>query len=367
MALHASEEDAWLSAMPTLIETHGLEVLSAWRDDRTKHKHKLVHTAAAKCFVEVLKAMAALGFDMNVQRDSDQCTPLHLAIFYKKPQAIAALKELGADASLKNSYGESCDAKYEKLAESMLNIVFLDLELTHGHYDVEPARILEVAVVVTDKDLNELGRGHWVVAGFSADDLNGLPQFHQARAPPSHSAGHPARVQRPAAERLSRTRARPPSSQKTFRDAEPGGGFPPLPDAPGNGLFSDVLGSKTFKEQVAQQAQPATQARAAPRRNLPRSAAASLVCPHARAPRAPRSCSRCCASTASRRRVPLRATRSSATARCSSSRCRRSTTSSTTASSTCRASRASWSAGFPTPSRRGRRTRPTRPTTTIAP
>ena len=35
-----------------------------------------------------------------------------------------------------------------------------------------------------DKDLKELGRGHWVVAGFSADELNGLAPFHQARGPP---------------------------------------------------------------------------------------------------------------------------------------------------------------------------------------
>ena len=182
-----TSEDAWLSAMPELIETYGLEALSAWRDERNKHKHKLVHTAAARCFVVVLKAMAALGFDLNVQRDSDQCTPLHLAIFYKKPEAIAALKALGVDASLENSYGESCNAKYEKLAQSMLNIVFLDLELTHGFYDADEwrgSKILELAVVITDKDLKELGRGHWVVAGFSADELNGLALFHQARGPP---------------------------------------------------------------------------------------------------------------------------------------------------------------------------------------
>ena len=191
VALHAKDtpEDAWLSAMPGLVRLYGLEALSVWRDERNKHKHKLVHTAAARCFVEVLKAMAAFGFDLNVQRDSDQCTPLHLAIFYKKPEAIATLKALGVDASLENSYGESCDAKYEKLAQSMLNIVFLDLELTHGFYDADEwrrSKILEVAVVITDKDLKELGRGHWVVAGFSADELNGLALFHQARGlPPS--------------------------------------------------------------------------------------------------------------------------------------------------------------------------------------
>ena len=65
-----------------------------------------------------LKAMAEMGFDLNVQRDSDKCTPLHLAIWKNKPEAITALNEIGVDWTLKNSYGESCDDKYHKLAES---------------------------------------------------------------------------------------------------------------------------------------------------------------------------------------------------------------------------------------------------------
>jgi len=65
--------------------------------------------------------MFEIGFDLNdlnVQRDSDKCTPLHLTIFFKKPASIDTLKELGADSTLQNSYGESCDDKYHKLAES---------------------------------------------------------------------------------------------------------------------------------------------------------------------------------------------------------------------------------------------------------
>ena len=77
-----------------------------------------------------LKAMVEMGFDLNVQRDSDKCTPLHLAIFFKKPASIDTLKELGVDSTLQNTYGESCDEKYHQLAESKSNIIFLDLELT---------------------------------------------------------------------------------------------------------------------------------------------------------------------------------------------------------------------------------------------
>merc|ERR1712059_248349 len=104
------------------------------------------------------------GFDVNVLRDSDQCTPMHLAMFYKKPAAIKALHRLGADLTLKNSYGDACDGKYEAFVNSYQNIIWLDLELTHGHYEGvssgETPAILEAAAIVTDKDLKELGRGH---------------------------------------------------------------------------------------------------------------------------------------------------------------------------------------------------------------
>ena len=218
--LEAKTEEDWLVQLRALLATHGLDVLSTWRDESNKHKHRLVHIAAMRSYPLALKAMAEMGFDLNVQRDSDKCTPLHLAIFFKKSAAIDALKELGVDSTLQNSYGESCDDKYEKLAESKSNIIFLDLEMTSGFYDAgERARILEVAIIITDKDLKELGRGNWAVNGFSADELNGLKEFHQ----------------------------------KTFRDAEPGGLFPPLPNSPGNGLFSDVMASETNKDKVSQE------------------------------------------------------------------------------------------------------------------
>ena len=73
-------------------------------------------------------------------------------------------------------------AKYEKLAETAQNIIWLDLELTSGFYDDARACILEAAVIITDKELNELGRGHWVINGFSAEDLLALTDFHQACA-----------------------------------------------------------------------------------------------------------------------------------------------------------------------------------------
>lgn len=212
------DEEQWLSALPVLVASEGVDKISQWRD-ATKHKHRLVHVATVKDYTRVLELLLAAGFDLNAQRDSDQCTALHLAIFYKKPRTASLLKKLGVDTTLQNSYGESCDAKYEKLAETMQNIIWLDLELTSGFYDSTPARILEAAIIITDKDLNELGRGQWVINGFCAEELLALADFHQ----------------------------------KTFRDREPGGAFPPLADTPGNGLFSEIVASTVTKEAAQEQ------------------------------------------------------------------------------------------------------------------
>ncbi|CAE7650517.1 REXO2 [Symbiodinium pilosum] len=77
--------------------------------------------------------------------------------------------------------------------------------------------ILEVAIIITDRNLQELDRGHWVLGGFSREELEALGEFHKAN----------------------------------FRDAGLGGNFPPLVGySGGNGLFSDVLTSRLSAEDV---------------------------------------------------------------------------------------------------------------------
>ncbi|CAK0841609.1 unnamed protein product [Prorocentrum cordatum] len=103
------------------------------------------------------------------------------------------------------------------------NLIFMDLELTAGFYDFHrKPKILECAVLITDKDLKELGRGCWVVGGFSKEELLDLGEFHQIH----------------------------------FRDKLPGGPFPGRPGSliTGNGLFSDVLNSSTTMEEVEEAA-----------------------------------------------------------------------------------------------------------------
>ncbi len=215
----SADEAVWLKDIPNLVESHGLAAVNAWAS-QGKHRHRLVHIATVKEYIQALELMRELGFDINVQRDSDKCTPLHLAIFYKKPRAAKTLIALGADRSVKNSYGEACGEAYEKLAASYSHLIWLDCEFTAGFYDEADARLLEVAVIITDRDLNEIDRGQWVLGGFTRRDLLALPEFHQ----------------------------------KHFCDSGPGGAFPPAePGAWGNGLFAEVLQSKlTLSDASAQ-------------------------------------------------------------------------------------------------------------------
>lgn len=145
------------------------------------------------------------------------------------PRAIEAPKEVQAVRSpeaLQTQLPDSAaETKWGSVAglqptwdRQSSRIIFLDLELTAGFYDFQrEPKILEAAVIVTDADLNVLDRGNWVLGGFSRQELNQLPEFHQVN----------------------------------FRDAAAGGNFPPQPGfSRGNGLFEEVLSSKLSKEEV---------------------------------------------------------------------------------------------------------------------
>lgn len=214
-----AEEDA-IKMLDGLIETYGTEALEAWEDTRNKHKHRLIHTVACKGWCAALEHLAVKHkFNLNLQRESDLCTAAHLAIWYKKEPVLSKLWELGADTTIPNKYGDTADAKWQEERARYENLIFLDLEMTCGFYErskgAEP-KILEAAIVITGKDLSEKGRGQWVVGGYTKEQLEALGEFHQEH----------------------------------FRDAEPGGAFPPLEDKKGNGLFADIVKSTSSVKDV---------------------------------------------------------------------------------------------------------------------
>ena len=93
-----------------LVVQFGVDAMKSFVDNGSKHKHSILHVLAKEGKVHVLKHLVQLyGFDMDVQRASDRCTLLHLAAWYSNRNVARALRQLGADPSIQNSYGEVPD------------------------------------------------------------------------------------------------------------------------------------------------------------------------------------------------------------------------------------------------------------------
>jgi len=161
---------------------------------------------------ELMQQAKTLGLrklDSAEQRLQDLLRPEPAAGTEEPLVALQAAKPAGARV------GQIGD---DVLNAQTTNLIFIDLELTAGFYEFDQrACILESAVIVCDKDLNELARGRWVIGGFSSEKLDSLSDFHQVN----------------------------------FRDIKPGGKFPPrFGSEGGNGLFADVISSILTKEEV---------------------------------------------------------------------------------------------------------------------
>ncbi|CAE7498336.1 unnamed protein product [Symbiodinium sp. CCMP2456] len=93
-----------------LVVQFGVDAMKRFVDNGSKHKHGILHVLAWQGKVRVLKHLVQLyGFDMDVQRASDNCTPLHVAAWCGNRNVTRVLRQLGADPSIHNSYGEVPD------------------------------------------------------------------------------------------------------------------------------------------------------------------------------------------------------------------------------------------------------------------
>ena len=115
-----------------------------------------------------------------------------------------------AQTSLTSAVASAMKAPRAALAQRQ-HVIRLDLELSHGHYEVVPndktPQILEAAVIMTDNDLNELGRWQWAMGCFAEEQLEMMLDLHQEH----------------------------------FRDKAAGGRFPPADGAAGNNQFSNIV------------------------------------------------------------------------------------------------------------------------------
>lgn len=93
-----------------LVPRFGSDSLKSFADRGSKHQHTIVHELVRQGKLHVLKHLVhTLSFDINVQRASDLCTPLHLALWQNRPDIADELIVMGADASIQNRYGEKAD------------------------------------------------------------------------------------------------------------------------------------------------------------------------------------------------------------------------------------------------------------------
>mmetsp|Transcript_106957 Transcript_106957/g.190164 ORF Transcript_106957/g.190164 Transcript_106957/m.190164 type:complete len:693 (-) Transcript_106957:325-2403(-) len=106
--LKERDEGRMIQTFDNLIRQHGLDALKEFRREQTRHEHFLVHELVHQGKGEVLKFLVQQhGFSLDVQRSSDQCTPLHLANWIGKEDLAAMLVEIGADPTITNKYGDS--------------------------------------------------------------------------------------------------------------------------------------------------------------------------------------------------------------------------------------------------------------------
>ena len=141
LVLETQEE--WIAKLEGLVEEHGLSAVENWCDERDKHNHHLIHLAVRKNATQVIKVMVSeLGFDPNIHRVSDKCTPLHLAIWFNHPEVARLLISYGADQTLENSYGESSGEEYAELLKSCGHICDADaLQALLRNYHVSNKRL----------------------------------------------------------------------------------------------------------------------------------------------------------------------------------------------------------------------------------
>ena len=121
-----TDENKIIEIFDKIVEKFGRDQVQRWFPPQTKQKNQLVHDFVRLGWSKTLEhSVKTLGFDINVQRQSDGNTPLHLAKWYKRAEMIDVLMQLGADRTIKNNYGEAPEG-LDELKEQMSNIIWLD-------------------------------------------------------------------------------------------------------------------------------------------------------------------------------------------------------------------------------------------------
>lgn len=121
-----TDEEAIIASLDTLVKDFGVDEVQRYPVQFGKHKNYLMHEFVRLGLLKTIEHAAnELGFNINVQRESDGNTPIHLAYFYSKSNIYELLTKLQANMAIVNKYGESAN-DLERKKESMRNIIWLD-------------------------------------------------------------------------------------------------------------------------------------------------------------------------------------------------------------------------------------------------
>ena len=154
--LLSQEEDSsesMIDKFKELIQKYGIEGIKEWRNLADKTKNTIIHELADKNCIGIIQYLVCeCHFDVNIHRESDGKTPLELAQQKGLHDMICLLEDLSQNKMfLPTPDEDASEPDYRR----KLNIVWIDLEMT----SIEDPKIMECAVIITDKYLKSLAEG----------------------------------------------------------------------------------------------------------------------------------------------------------------------------------------------------------------
>jgi ankyrin repeat protein len=153
LSLGKENQNKIIKRLDQLIRENGTKLILKWRNLTNNTKNTLLHELVERELPDVIRfVMTDHKLDINIQRGSDGLTPFQLASKNQNSEMCSLLKELGAEEILTEDVSKWLSEE-DKLKS--MNIAWVDLEMT----SIEDPVIMECAIIITDKDLNELDRG----------------------------------------------------------------------------------------------------------------------------------------------------------------------------------------------------------------
>ena len=145
-------ENTIIKELDDIIEEFGIDKVNSWRNLSNRTKNTLLHELVDKNYINVVRHVI-IKYNLRTffKRESDGATPIEVARLNQHWKMWDLLFEFGDDKTLNETYEQFASKKQR---DKMMNIVWMDLEFT----SFDNPQILECAVIITDKDLNEIQR-----------------------------------------------------------------------------------------------------------------------------------------------------------------------------------------------------------------